>query len=56
LGDFTACQRTLQSLAADAAKTDEALREKYPPSDADSYLPIVKAARTNIKLCEARRR
>jgi hypothetical protein len=52
-GDLAGCRRLLEPLAADAARTDEELREEYPPSDADNYLPVVKAARTNLKLCKA---
>ncbi len=53
LGDDSACRRTLQPLAADAAKSDEEIRGEYPPSDAEAYLPIVKATRTNLRLCAA---
>lgn len=52
LGDSAACIRTLQPLAADAAMTDDDIKEKYPPSDADAYLPAVNATRTNLKLCK----
>lgn len=51
LHERQACLAMLEPLAADAAKTDEALRDDYPPVDADSYLPLIKAARTNLKLC-----
>ncbi len=53
LQDRAACLSVLDPLAADAAKTDDAIREDYPPTDADDYLPLVKAARTNLKLCKA---
>jgi hypothetical protein len=45
------CLQSLKELEEDAAKTDGQIREEYPPSDADNYLPIVKATRTNLKLC-----
>ncbi|MBP1709904.1 MAG: hypothetical protein H6Q49_106 [Deltaproteobacteria bacterium] len=51
LNDLQGCWQTLQPLATDAARTDEDVRNDYPPSDADMYLPIVRAARTNLKLC-----
>lgn len=51
LGDAAACRATLQPLAADAARSDDAIRDSYPPSDAESYLGVLKAARTNLKLC-----
>lgn len=50
-GDRAACLKTLAPLAEDAAKSDDAIQGAYPPADADSYLPIVKATRTNLKLC-----
>lgn len=53
LGRYDDCIKTLEPLAADAAKTDEQIREDYPPSDADNYLPIVRSTRTNLKLCRA---
>jgi hypothetical protein len=53
LHDRAACLSVLEPMAGDAAKTDDAVRENYPPTDADDYLPLVRAARTNIKLCKA---
>ena len=53
LHDRDACLSTLQPLAADAARSDAAIRENYPPTDADDYLPLIRAARTNLKLCQA---
>ncbi|WP_312263629.1 hypothetical protein [Rivihabitans pingtungensis] len=50
-GDAAACRATLAPLAADAARSDEAIRNDYPPSDADAYLSVLKATRTNLKLC-----
>ncbi|MDP9898897.1 hypothetical protein [Variovorax ginsengisoli] len=50
-GDKAACLRTLQPLAEDAAKTDDGIKESYPPADAEDYLPIVKATRFNLKMC-----
>ncbi|GLR14671.1 hypothetical protein GCM10007907_34610 [Chitinimonas prasina] len=50
--NLLACRETLQALADDAAKTDAELREDYPPTDAESYLPIMRATRTNLKLCK----
>jgi len=51
LGDDAGCRQTLAPLTADAAKSDAAISEQWPPSDADDWLPIVRAARTNLKLC-----
>lgn len=51
LGDFAACISTLAPLAEDASKTDAEVLNSYPPSDAESFLPSVRAARVNLKLC-----
>jgi hypothetical protein len=51
LGRDDLCLQNLKGLEEDAGKTDEQIREQYPPADADNYLPIVKAARTNLLLC-----
>lgn len=51
LGDRAGCIRTLQDLAPDAALSDEEVKGNYPPTDADMYLPVVQATRTNLKLC-----
>jgi len=51
LNDRAACLRTLQPLAEDAARTDDGIKENYPPADADIFLPVVRATRTNLKLC-----
>jgi hypothetical protein len=51
LHDLDGCRKTLRPLAADAAMTEQQLKEQYPPTDADNYMPIVEATRTNLKLC-----
>jgi hypothetical protein len=51
LGDAAACLRTLEPLAQDAAKSDAQIRDDFAPTDADNWLPVVKATRTNLKLC-----
>lgn len=52
-GDLAGCRRLLEPLAAEAARPDKELVGEYPPSDADSYLPVLRATRTNLKLCKA---
>lgn len=52
LGEIASCQSVLKPLAEDAAMTDKKLRETYPPLEADLYLPVVRATRTNLKLCK----
>lgn len=55
LKNYTACLATLEPYIADADLTDEEVfnnpNSYYPPAEADWYLSILKAARTNIKLC-----
>jgi hypothetical protein len=51
IGNTAACRQILKPLADDAAKTDEDLRGNYPPADAESYMPVIKATRTNLRLC-----
>ncbi len=55
LADDAGCLAALKPLAEDAASSDDALRENYPPSDFEDYLPIVKATRANLALCRAGR-
>jgi hypothetical protein len=52
LGDMAACRSVLQPYVEDAAQTDTYLRGSYPPLEADLYLPVVRATRTNLKLCK----
>lgn len=51
LGDLAACRAVLKPLEEDAKLNDAGIRENYAPTDADNYLPIVRATRTNLKLC-----
>jgi len=53
MGDKAGCLKTLEPLSADAAKSDAAIKEDFPPADAEDYLPIVKSTRFNIKMCAA---
>jgi len=49
------CLKTLEPFAEDASLSDEEIRGKFAPVDAvtfaDSYIAVVQAARTNLKLC-----
>ncbi|MCW7537960.1 hypothetical protein OOT46_08865 [Aquabacterium sp. A7-Y] len=57
LGDRAGCLRLLQPLAADAAKSDTELREaSTEPMLVDSLIDILRATRTNLRLCEAQGR
>jgi hypothetical protein len=51
-GLHSACLETLGQYSEDAMKDDEAVMEGWTPALADRYLSIVKAARTNIALCD----
>ncbi|MDR3415698.1 MAG: hypothetical protein P4L83_05890 [Nevskia sp.] len=52
---FDDCLRTLEPYATDAARTDEQILSDYPPADGENYIAVVKAARTNLRLCRRRR-
>ena len=51
LQDLVGCRALLEPLADDAALSDEELLEQYPRVDAESLMPILRATRTNLKLC-----
>lgn len=53
LGAPADCLRTLAPLRADAARGDSEIRAAYPPADADRYLGILRATRSNAGRCEA---
>ncbi|MEO8384655.1 MAG: hypothetical protein ABI583_05400 [Betaproteobacteria bacterium] len=51
LGDLAGCRDVLKPLSEDARAADTTLQESYPPTDLESVMPIVRATRTNLKLC-----
>jgi hypothetical protein len=53
LKDDAGCRQVLTPLAALAKETDADIRERFPPTDAESMLAIAQATRTNLKLCAA---
>jgi hypothetical protein len=55
LGDLAGCTQTLAPLSTDARKSDQHIRNDYGQMDAEKYLPVIKATRTNLKLCSADR-
>lgn len=55
LRQFAACRASLAPLAKDAGRTDEAIREDLLPVDALNVLPLMRATRTNLRLCQAGR-
>ncbi len=56
LGQRDACLRTLAPFEEEARMSDDEIREGYPPSDAEAWLPIVKSARFNLGLCRKKPR
>ena len=54
LGDLASCRETLRPLTADARAPEAKLLEGFSPVDGDSYRPILKATRTNLRLCRAK--
>lgn len=54
LNDRESCRKTLQPLAELATLSDKQLEEEYGirPMDLASDLPMIKATRTNLKLCK----
>jgi hypothetical protein len=56
LGRLADCRKTLAPLMEEASKTEEELRENYPPSDFESYFPLAKATLHNAKLCAQKKR
>ena len=53
-GDAAACRRSLQPLESAAAQDDESLRVDRAPIDGERYVALVRAVRTNLKLCRGR--
>jgi len=47
----SSCLKTLEPYAEDAKKDDGEVVESWPPALSDRYLAIIKASRTNIRLC-----
>lgn len=53
-GDLKACRRTLAEFGSDIEETEEQVYGRFQPNDAENWWPVVSAARTNKKLCDAR--
>ena len=52
-GDSAACKATLQGLVELANTPDATIKTDYPPSDAEDWLKLARATRTNLGLCGA---
>lgn len=50
-GRRAACRQLLQPLAEQAAQPEDRLREELPPADAQAWLRVLRATRTNLALC-----
>ena len=53
LGDTNACRTTLEPFAQYAAMSDEKIRVDFGQNQADLLAPVIRATRTNLKLCSA---
>ncbi len=51
LGDHSGCVAVLESYRELASMDEAAIRDSYPPSEADVYARLARAVRTNLKLC-----
>lgn len=50
-GRRAACLQLLQPLAEQAAQPEAKVRQELPPSDAQAWLRVLRATRTNLALC-----
>lgn len=50
-GRRPACRQLLQPLAEQAAQPEAKVREELPPADAQAWLRVLRATRTNLALC-----
>lgn len=50
-GDSQGCLDTLAFMQRDAAMSDAQFSETYPPEHVRAFRPVVRAARTNLRLC-----
>lgn len=51
LGDLAGCRAVLEPWVEEAERTDDELAQNLPPADAEMRAPIVRATRTNLRLC-----
>jgi uncharacterized protein len=51
LENMAMCQAWLEPLLDTSRKSDDVLKEAYAPTDYDNIMPVIKATRTNAKLC-----
>lgn len=51
-GDSASCLETLAGFGDDLNQTDKQIRDTNAPSDADNQIRLMKAAKTNLRLCK----
>lgn len=51
LGDLAGCRAALAPISEFVKESDSALKEKYPPADAETALKIARASRFNWRQC-----
>ncbi|MET0542409.1 MAG: hypothetical protein ABWZ88_11695 [Variovorax sp.] len=51
-GDRAGCLKIREPLREAGAKTDEEISQDHLPEEAKLLLPVVRAAGTNLKLCQ----
>ena len=54
LGQRAACLATLKTVTV-FGQSDDAIRDNYPPTDAENFIGVARATRTNVKLCSSTR-
>jgi uncharacterized membrane protein YkvA (DUF1232 family) len=54
LGELPRCRLLLDPLAALAREKDDELRDRFAPVEVDGALSVIRATRTNLRLCGAR--
>jgi hypothetical protein len=54
LKKFDVCAKVLFPLKDDAEQDEDDLKNNYPPIEAEMFWPIVKATKTNLKLCKVK--
>jgi hypothetical protein len=52
LNKVNECAKVLADLKGDSELTEEELQESYPRLEAELFWPVVKATKTNLKLCK----
>jgi tetratricopeptide (TPR) repeat protein len=54
LGKLEQCSKILEPLKEDAKLSIEDMKLNYPPFEGEMYVPIMKATKTNLKICKVK--